>query len=148
MGAARPISEDPRVTLDASDWGAEEPTAPWCVDDGAGIRVMRTAALRQALREGRLGHEVKVWRDGRACWLPAAEVFELTAAESELPQSGVRRVATPKAEPDRWWQQTLLMIAGGILLGLGVIALLMPRQSPGPKRVERLPVAYAQVDAR
>lgn len=86
--------EDPLISI--QDWFDDEETGPWCVDNGSGISVMRTRAIYDAVSCGELSPDMKVWRDGRACWLPIAECYELTVKpppeRHPTPVSGVRRV--------------------------------------------------------
>jgi hypothetical protein len=153
MGAARRVDDDPRdwlateprtsepsepeVELGFGDWEIEE-TDPWCVDDGASIVVMRTRDIQQRLRRGGLGRDVKVWRDGRACWLPVDDVYELRSSADETQPSRIRRIRRPTPTPEdrtsgrgkareNWWRRTMLMIFGGVTLGIVTIMLLAPR---------------------
>lgn len=91
---ARYDDDDPVVSV--QDWFDEEESGPWCVDRGAAIQVMTSRAIYDAVAEGELSPDMKVWRDGRACWLPIAECHELTVAPARrrqnTPLSGVRRV--------------------------------------------------------
>ena len=137
MGAAKrfdatsprvPTDDDPEVDF---EWLGEEETEPWCVDDGRRIVVMRTREIRREIGGGTLDGGVKVWRDGRACWLPAEEVYELRPApedDAEDAFSRIRRVeradahdrvTRPLGTDDRrasggrpWWRRTLLMLLG------------------------------------
>ncbi|HHH26965.1 MAG TPA: hypothetical protein ENK57_01260 [Polyangiaceae bacterium] len=127
--AARPTDDDPVVGL---QWFGEEETEPWCVDDGSRIVVMRTREIRQRLEGGILHEGVKVWRDGRACWLPVADVYELRPCDDEQVgdeedgQSRIRRVrrlrdddraARPLGGGGRsgaptWWRRTMRWLFG------------------------------------
>lgn len=139
MGAAKrfdatsprqPTDDDPEVDV-GFEWLGEEETEPWCVDDGSRIVVMRTREIRRGLGGGTLDGAVKVWRDGRACWLPAQEVYELRPEpedESDEAFSRIRRVRRPELEERvtrplgsddglvsggrPWWRRTLLMLFG------------------------------------
>lgn len=92
--AAQSRHDDPLVSV--GDWLDDEESGAWCVDNGAGITVMRTRAIYDAVERGDLSPDMKVWRDGRACWLPIAECYELTVKPKPRPDatpvSGIRRV--------------------------------------------------------
>jgi hypothetical protein len=102
-----PVAEA-QVEVEFGDWyqddvPSDDDTAPWCVDDGSGIVVMRTREIYQKVGAGALGLDTKVWRDGRACWLPICECYELTVApdDEEVPEeSGMRRVARHDSMPE------------------------------------------------
>lgn len=139
MGAAKrfdtsssftPTDDDPELAV-GFEWLGDEQTEPWCVDDGSRIVVMKTREIQRGLGGGTLDGGVKVWRDGRVCWLPAAEVHELRPdpeAEVEHAFSRIRRVRAPAdleratrpmsrderrgAEGRVWWRRTLLMLFG------------------------------------
>jgi hypothetical protein len=92
--AAQSRHDDPFVSV--QDWFDDEESGPWCVDSGAAIQVMTTRAVYEGVENGELSPDMKVWRDGRACWLPIAECYELTVKPSPrrdpTPVSGIRRV--------------------------------------------------------
>jgi len=133
MGAVKRIDDtfdslarqggEPEVEL-GFEWLPEEETEPWCVDDGARIVVMRTREIRRELGGGTLAGDVKVWRDGRARWLPAHEVYELRPDrdEDDTSPSRIRRVrrrhdthsrdARPVDGAAGWWRRTLVMLFG------------------------------------
>jgi len=87
-----------------------EDEANWCVDYGASMEVLSTGALREAIAQGRVKDDTKVWRDGHPCWQPVADFPELRGRRSwfgprrahhedrvTIPeQSGIRRIV-PKA---------------------------------------------------
>jgi hypothetical protein len=141
-----------QVEVSFSEWyeDDDDETGPWCVDLGSGIQVMRTREIFHRVDHGLLPLETKVWRDGRACWLPIAECYELTV-EPALPegvdvpeQSGLRRVARPlQAIRDSrpafsavaLRQRTSLILAAALLCGvfLGLLAM-WPYDTPSPRR--------------
>ena len=86
--------EDPTISVE--DWFDEEESGAWCVDTGPAISVMTSRSIYDAVANGELSPDMKVWRDGRAFWLPIAECYELTVKQPEkrapTPVSGVRRV--------------------------------------------------------
>jgi hypothetical protein len=90
-------NEDPIISVEEA-WLDDEDSAPWCVDSGEAIQVMSSRAVYDAVEQGVLSPTMLVWRDGRACWLPIAECYELTVKpeprrqERDTPVSGVRRV--------------------------------------------------------
>jgi GYF domain 2 len=68
---------------------------------------MRSREIYEAVDRGELTPDTKVWRDGRACWLPIAECHELTITpppretREERPTiSGVRRVERRSSAPE------------------------------------------------
>jgi hypothetical protein len=146
MGAAERVETsdlDPCVEFGA--WEGEEATEPWCVDDGANIAVMRTRDIRDGLRTGGLSPEHKVWRDGRACWVAAGEVYELVVDQDPEAQSRIRRIQRPAhaaaGRPGGWWRRTLMMVFGGVLLGLGTMAWLLPDTAAQPAPASQQPAA-------
>jgi hypothetical protein len=96
--------DEPLVSV--HDWFDEEESAPWCVDRGVAIEVMSTRSIYEAVDSGQLSPDMKVWRDGRACWLPIAECYELTVKppprRSETPVSAVRRIRKPSLAGPTW----------------------------------------------
>lgn len=128
--------DDPVVSV--QDWlEDDEESGPWCVDRGAAIQVMTTRAIYDAVAEGALSPDMKVWRDGRACWLPIAECYELTVAppkRQNTPVSGVRRVrprlseAPPPGVEDqrdlRPEERSTLMLTTSFAVGVVIGALL------------------------
>ena len=86
-----------RFEVSLVDWCSEdeEDTGPWCVDYGDRIEVLRTRDIQRHLEGGDLDPEIKVWRDGRACWLPIAECYELTVTPPPVV------MPTPAAGPVR-----------------------------------------------
>ena len=136
---------DPGVSF--GEWyddGTDE-TGPWCVDHGSSIEVMRTAEIYRQVEAGLLALDTKVWRDGRAGWLPICECCELTVApdrEETPPRSGVRRIARPLSpiptdlHPPRLEARSLLLIASALLCGLLLGLLVLPRHQPTTPRVD------------
>ncbi len=105
QAAAQSRHDEPIVSV--HDWFDDEESCPWCVDSGAAIRVMTTQEVYDGVANGDLGLDMKVWRDGRACWLPIAECYELTVKPTRrrdpTPVSGVRRVRSRVAS---WSDET------------------------------------------
>ncbi len=119
--AAQSSHDDPFVSV--GEWLDDEQSAPWCVDTGVAIQVMTTRSVYDAVEDGALSPDTKVWRDGRACWLPIAECYELTVEppkKEHTPVSRIRRVRprlvdwslspapepadpTTDADPERSW---------------------------------------------
>ncbi len=128
-----------QVEVCYSDEGDDE-SAPWCVDDGSAILVLRTREIFERVGDGRLPLDTKVWRDGRACWLPICECYELTVAPPDEPEpSGVRRIAPPvfrdeAPRPAELWRRGALVLAASLLCGvvLGLLAL-WPPYEPAPR---------------
>ena len=95
------MAAEAQIEVSFSEWysDADEQTAPWCVDNGTAITVMRTRDIYKKVDSGELSVDTKVWRDGRSVWLPISECYELTVAPTspiDVPmQSGVRRVPPP-----------------------------------------------------
>jgi hypothetical protein len=117
--SSAPAAQGPGHPLESSsDWDGEEETGPWCVDHGAAIRVMSTRDIYDAVAEGHLTPDTKVWRDGRACWLPIAECYELTVRPSAV------AVGVPHgpraAEPG---EGTTLMLTTSFAIGVLIGAL-------------------------
>ncbi len=98
--------DDDEPSVSVADWFDEEQSAPWCVDRGSSIEVMSSGAVYRAVDRGELSVDTKVWRDGRAFWLPISECHELTIAPppprrvEETPISRIRRVRPRTATDD------------------------------------------------
>lgn len=147
MGAAERVeTSDLDPCVEFAGWEGEEPTEPWCVDDGANIAVMRTRDIRDGLRTGGLSPDHKVWRDGRACWVAAGDVYELVVDQDPAAQSRIRRIERRAGVMDTgpeggWWRRTLMMVFGGVLLGLWTIAWLLPETAVQPAPRSQQPAA-------
>src|SRR5690242_18979313 len=68
-------------------WLSDQPS--WCVDTGPTLKAMSTCDLWLGLAKGEIHPEMKVWREGMACWEPVRQVAEFALA---LPDE---RVWTP-----------------------------------------------------
>lgn len=141
-----------QVEVSYSDWYDDDDTMPWCVDDGSAIVVLRTREIFARVDDGRLPLDTKVWRDGRACWLPICECYELTVkpppcivldeGDDELPEiSGVRRVTSPvpllrEIPPSsaELWRRGAVIVTASLLCGvlLGLLAL-WPYEAPAER---------------
>jgi hypothetical protein len=83
----------------------EETEGPWCVDLGDTIECMNSVQIWTALAAGKLTPEVKVWRDGHPCWLPIADVDELTCEPEHDDPFDVSTPSTSQVVPrtrPRW----------------------------------------------
>lgn len=72
-----------REALDSEDTPVEINRPIWAVDLGSEMRALSTFDLWMGLSRGDLPTDVRVWRMGRECWLPAREIPELACALSE-----------------------------------------------------------------
>lgn len=156
MAPARPVEQDEARSVESFDdvaswvpgqdeaarsssaaiepgWGIE-----WCVDFGDRIELMTKLEIWMGLAAGRLRPDLRVWRDGRAWWLPIAEVDELTglpegdAAELEL-EEVVSPVAVAARTPrDDAAPSDTESGVPRIKLGLGPWRRLAESQSGGP----------------
>ncbi len=77
----------------------EETEGPWCVDLGDAIECMNSVQIWTALAAGKLTPQIKVWRDGRPCWLPIAEVDELTCEPEQDEPFDVSTPSTSQVVP-------------------------------------------------
>jgi hypothetical protein len=131
-------SEAPTMPCAASSKapvGDGPPSLAWCVERGASLEAMSTAALWRALDAGILPPETRVWREGLECWTPASQVRELRWT--------VARLSTPPgAAEDRG--EGAVVSAGLTPAELGVVqqwaaaaAPRVPEPPPGSSREER-----------
>ena len=123
--------DDPIVSVE--EWYDDEESGPWCVDDGVAIQVLSTREIYGAVQKGALSIDMKVWRDGRACWLPISECYELTVKPRDpTPVSGIRRVLSrttsisvaPSPAPPRRGARPTLMLGTSFAIGIVIGALM------------------------
>ena len=113
----------------------EDGAGPWCVDTGNGIECLSTLGIWMSLAAGTIAPDTKVWRDGRACWMPVSEVDELTRATDdeilareleeshpEISQVIVKRAANDAAprRKRRWRPNWTRWHSLGLVLGIAV----------------------------
>jgi hypothetical protein len=73
------VSTLPGETPPASQaWLSDRPS--WCVDLGPTLQAMTTCDLWLGLAKGQIRPEMKVWREGMACWESVREVEEFALA--------------------------------------------------------------------
>jgi hypothetical protein len=120
MGTAAEAAES-----SLSGWEEDvEETGPWCVDSGAAIQVMSTRDIYHAVADGNLTPDTKVWRDGRACWLPIAECYELTVEPPvAIPGTPTPRVVRRTEAGQPVEKTTTLLITTSFAIGVLIGAL-------------------------
>ncbi len=134
----------------------EEEQGPWCVDLGDAIACLSTMQVWLALASRKVVPETKVWRDGMACWLPIADVPELTDEDDPASEQGrrsipekseIRRRAVPLAKsPEPRARRRRYLVAASVLVGclVGVVVFRVATEPPPVEPLRRVVVDVAE----